>query len=172
MPKKKSVDDTNPIQPQDVTEEIVVPIPGNEELPPGNIDNPEEAEESKDLEISVDLSKIKPVTPKRFTVVSPDVTLFQIVLPNGIMLKLRGGDHYTSSDPEVIEFLSKRKGLQISNINDVEYKRFMAKQMEAIPTVYNTTIKQDDLNASFWSSLDEKKIIAELKSRGYDVIKK
>lgn len=117
------------------------------------------------------IDKIKEmfIVPKAVRIISVSIVQFKITLPSGVLLLLRPGQEYVTSDKADLEFLSKQKGLSITEISDVAYRRHFTKLISELPTVFNKEMTETEAQEFFWNTAEEKAIVEELRKRGYEI---
>ncbi|HNX38413.1 MAG TPA: hypothetical protein PKI15_08650 [Candidatus Cloacimonadota bacterium] len=107
--------------------------------------------------------------PKKISIASRSIIELIITLPTGVLLKLKPGRPYTTSNAEEIEFMSKQKGVMIQNVSDDEYRRHYTKLFNELPSVCKEDLSPEEVMAAMWSTLDEKQVIEKLTQLGYTI---
>ena len=116
------------------------------------------------------MNKVK--EPITFYLASPNIIKGSFKLPDGTSVFFNRGTTYTTSEPEVIDFLSKQTGLGIKKMNDKEFRVWYNRTFDELPTVFNDNYKREiDVEEFIWTSDSEKRIAQKLRDRGYLVSK-
>ncbi len=107
--------------------------------------------------------------PKLIRLSSQSIVHFKLELPSGVLMMLSSGNTYTTNNKADIEFLSKQKGIMVTDISDAEYRRHYTKLFQELPNVYNKEMPPEEIEAFKWTTEEEKLIVEELKKRGYKI---
>lgn len=106
--------------------------------------------------------------PKKIIIARPTISKYEVKLPNGEVIVLsKGKPSYVSSDPEVLEFCAKQKGLAVTDLPTREFITYAKKELSDKPIIQNRAVKLEDVLDKKWSSREEELAVAKLKSLGY-----
>ena len=110
--------------------------------------------------------------PKKICLSRIEIIEASFKLPNGGSLVLtQKNPFYITDDPDVIDFMSRQKGVCIGDIDDVEYRSYMSRRFSELPSAFRTDVKSEEAERCRWDTEDEKLAIGKLKELGYIVYK-
>jgi hypothetical protein len=107
--------------------------------------------------------------PKVARLASQNIIQMRVTLPSGAMLLLSSGQEYVTADPADIEFLSKIKGIIITDVGDAAFRRYYTKLFQELPSVYNEEMPVDEIQDFKWTTEEEQAVVEELRKRGYTI---
>lgn len=109
--------------------------------------------------------------PKKVYISNMNMLSFEVELPSGKVLNFQKGEKpYITSDKEELKFLSKQRGLAITDLEFKKLKRYF--QDLNIPTIDNANIDLSNADKYKWSTKLEKDVMKALKERGYVVYRR
>jgi hypothetical protein len=111
--------------------------------------------------------------PLIFYLTAPEVSRYDLSLPNGKRLIFNQSTQYKTEDKEEQDFLSQQKYIGVKRMNDKEFRQWATLQFDSIPTIYNRSIQsKEDIEEHLWTSESEDYAINKLKESGYTVFKR
>jgi len=107
------------------------------------------------------------IIPKKATLSGRDIVVMNITFPSGKKIRIKRYGEYQTADPEELDFLSKLKGISLSDIDDKALRRYVA-QVE-IPSIDNLAIDANNVEKYAWTSAAEDAVVEHLRKKGYEI---